>query len=309
MLEKRKQEMKEVLFQIHPSNELPLILKDSSLSKDRDSLTLIAGNEYFIELTPFKQSVTSNFKSMTQEDRHCLLSNEVSPQSKLKVYAKQNCRFVCKVHKALENCGCIAWDFPINITEPIEECDVFGRTCFYNSMKEPIDDDRNQCQQCRDDCEFITYHKTHVTTKEKYLYNSIETQFYPNLQQVTHVNSKEPCTPKYLCEYLIDVNNTIEALTWYEELEDTLDELDGRPKRSIMSKKRRANSFLREHIVVHIDFASSKVEMNVLDARWSFMDRIAKLGGTLGMCTQITGGTLLTIIHLLVLIIKACFNY
>ena len=38
------------------------------------------------------------------------------------------------------------------------------------------------------------------------------------------------------------------------------------------------------------------------------MDRIAKLGGTLGLCANITGGTILTMIHLLVLIIKVCFN-
>ena len=112
-----------------------------------------------------------------------------------------------------------------------------------------------------------------------------------------------------MCEYLIDGNSTIEALTWYEELKDISDEMDGKPKSSIRAKKIRANSFLREHIVVHIDFASSKVEMNILDARWTFMDRIAKLGGTLGLCAQITGGTLLTMIHLFVLIIKACLKY
>ena len=43
------------------------------------------------------------------------------------------------------------------------------------------------------------------------------------------------------------------------------------------------------------------------------MDRIAKLGGTLGLCANITGGTILTMIHLLVLIIKVsfkcCFKY
>ena len=71
----------------------------------------------------------------------------------------------------------------------------------------------------------------------------------------------------------------------------------------------RARQFLQDHVVVHVSFASSEVKMNVLDARYTFYDKIAKLGGTLGLCAQLTGGTLLTIIHLIDLIVKVGSKY
>ena len=100
--------------------------------------------------------------------------------------------------------------------------------------------------------------------------------------------------------------STLDPLTWYEEIKNFNDDIEGNKKKEF--KKQTARKFLADHIVIHINFATSKVEMNILDARWTLMDRIAKLGGTLGLCAQITGGTFLTMIHLLVLIIKACFN-
>ena len=105
----------------------------------------------------------------------------------------------------------------------------------------------------------------------------------------------------------MDQNHTIEPLTWYEQLRDFRYEMEGKPKNNF--RKVKARPLLKDHVVVHVSFTSSKVEMNVLDARYSFYDKIAKLGGTLGLCTQMTGGSFLTIIHLIVLIIKVCITY
>ena len=77
----------------------------------KDSITLEAGNEYFIELTPIGQSVTSQFKTMGYKDRRCRLSNETLASSTLKMYNKQNCIYECMVHYAMEKCACTAWDF------------------------------------------------------------------------------------------------------------------------------------------------------------------------------------------------------
>ena len=293
----RQEEMEKVFLKIHPTNELPQFLPDGWKQKDTESLSLVAGHEYFIEITPIGQSVTSHFKSMKYEDRDCYLSNEKSELSVLKNYSQQNCRYECKVNFATEKCGCIPWDFPLkpkNLTG--YECDVFGRTCFFNAIKQFIATEETICLHCKDDCEYMHYHKTQIKEKE-INYNNF--------------NPYSNCNPDYFCEYLLDANNTIEPLTWYEEYKDFIDLANGKEKKDIFSaetKKQKAQGLLRDHIVVHIDFASSKVETNVLDARWTFMDRIANLGGTLGLCANITGGTILTMIHLLVLIIKVCFN-
>ena len=61
--------------------------------------------------------------------------------------------------------------------------------------------------------------------------------------------------------------------------------------------------------IVHVNFASSSVEMNKLDARYSVYTKIANLGGSLGLYVQITGASVLTMLHLVVLIAKACANF
>ena len=68
------------------------------------------------------------------------------------------------------------------------------------------------------------------------------------------------------------------------------------------------SNFLYDHIVVHIKFASAKIDVNELGLRYTFYDRLAKLGGALGLCCQMTGASLLTMIHLFVLITKAFWN-
>ena len=77
--------MREIYFQIHPSNELPQIQKDSGQHAEIDSILLSAGNEYFIEITPHGQTITSQFREMSYNDRNCLVSTEISNTSRLKV--------------------------------------------------------------------------------------------------------------------------------------------------------------------------------------------------------------------------------
>ena len=66
---------------------------------------------------------------------------------------------------------------------------------------------------------------------------------------------------------------------------------------------------MADHIIVHVNFASPEVEWNILDARYSFYDQISNLGGTIGLCEQITGASLLTVIHLMVLLIKSVVRH
>ena len=141
----------------------------------------------------------------------------------------------------------------------------------------------------------MKYHKTKVIERD-----SFDWKIYTN---------SDPCRPDYLCQYFLDANNTVEPLTWYEQLKDVTDKMQGNQDTVDRLRKSRAQRILKaDFTVVHVTFASTTVEMNVLDTRYTLNDRIAKLGGTLGLCTQITGATFLTVIHLLVLIIKACFN-
>ena len=75
--------------------------------------------------------------------------------------------------------------------------------------------------------------------------------------------------------------------------------------------KRKRDNFekrLDQMIIVHVTFASQKVEMNVMDARYTFSDKLGKFGGTIGLGAQVTGATFLALIHLVVLLFKAIFR-
>ena len=94
----------------------------------------------------------------------------------------------------------------------------------------------------------------------------------------------------------------MEPLTWFEQLaEDNV-------YRYIRPKIKYAKEHLGDHIIVHLSFPFDHVTKNTLDARYSIYTMIANLGGTLGLYVQITGASILTIIHLLVLMVKALFG-
>ena len=162
----RRKEMQTIDFQIHSPYDLPHILKDYSLAKDTYSLKLKYGHEYLVELTPFGQKVTNQFKKLSFEERKCLLKDEVRKGTSLKAYTKQNCRYGCKVRYAGFKCDCIPWDFPLNISDSLEECDIFGRTCFYNAIKYFMTVKEDLCPHCIDACEGVTYHKSKVIEKK-----------------------------------------------------------------------------------------------------------------------------------------------
>lgn len=283
--------MEKVNFQIHPTNELPQMLNDYSMSTEArmGSLVLKKGHEYFIEVRPTGQTVSKDFKSMNYEDRNCVLSNELQVNSTLKKYFKQNCKYECRVNIAKEKCKCIPWDFPLKTTDDAIECDIFGRTCFSNAIKKTTNE--NSCSHCKDTCEYMEYPKTKVKWKEREYIESFENW------------------PKYLHEYLLDANGTIEPLTWFEEFRDSFDKMEGEEKTSMQSKKDGIGRRMKQMIIVHVSFASQRVEMNFMDTRYTLSDRLGNLGGTIGIGEQVTGASFLTLIHLVVLLFKAIFRW
>lgn len=281
----RKDEMKTIQMQIHSQKELPRFLKDSRLDLELDSMTMFKGYEYTIELTPFGQSITDEARAINSKERGCLLPDEIPPMSALKLYARDNCLFECQVNYAVKNCYCIPWDFSLNVTGRFEECDIFGRTCFMNALRKFVTIKENPCPQCVDACEFVRYPKTKITEKgNKFIFDFLDP--LTNQCKLT----------KDFCEYFQDLNGTIEHKTWYQQLTN------------LTASSGKIERFLLDHIVVHIIFTSGKMEMDVLDVRYTFYDRLSKLGGTLGLCSQITGASFLTMIHLFVLFIKAIWR-
>ena len=64
---------------------------------------------------------------------------------------------------ATEICKCIPWDFIQK--SKVNECDVFGRTCFYNTMKNLTKGLQNFCKHCVKECDYIKFNKQIIKDK------------------------------------------------------------------------------------------------------------------------------------------------
>ena len=133
-----KNDRAEIQLKVHSPNVLANFFEVST------SLKLKSGFEYFIDVSPHAVKTTDSFKEMGFNQRKCKLSNEIPDESILKQYTMKNCRYECNIKKAETLCHCIPWDF-IHNTQA-KECDLFGRTCFYNAMEKLTNS--NQCKDC-----------------------------------------------------------------------------------------------------------------------------------------------------------------
>ena len=156
---KRKPDAKlsSIQFQIHQAKDIPKLVTESNFDESSTMIELEKEYEYFIDITPHGQISTENFRSLNQDQRKCLLEREVSKDSIFKIYTQNNCKYECYVGMAQENCGCIPWDFLHN--ERTKECDVFGRTCFFNSMKLISQSPEENCKHCLKECDYVIFDK------------------------------------------------------------------------------------------------------------------------------------------------------
>ena len=86
-------------------------LQESNFNKYLTSITLKAGMEYTIDVTPTGQFSSERFKALNIEQRKCQLERDNLQNSIFKVYTENNCRYDCLVKVAKELCQCIPWDF------------------------------------------------------------------------------------------------------------------------------------------------------------------------------------------------------
>ena len=133
---------KELKMQLHQHIEFPNMLKSFDYDEFIIPLSLKSNHEYVIRVRPYGRRSSENLKDRSIEQRNCRLGNEIMEGSIFKLYTENNCRYECHIKLALERCKCASWDFMHNSDE--KECDVFGRTCFYQTMKNLAQDSNDQ---------------------------------------------------------------------------------------------------------------------------------------------------------------------
>ena len=106
-----------------------------------------------------------------------------------------------------------------------------------------------------------------------------------------------------LCEYFMDINNTLSHSLLKEALLPTeYSEYSG--DRSHSSYSKIARHFMNSTIIVKLHYKSSEVEMNKLDVRTTMTDKIANFGGTFGIWAELTGCSLLGMMNLIIISVK-----
>ena len=152
-----------IQMQVHQGKDFPQILYGSDQDLDQRSITLKPGFEYKIELYPVGQITTADFDNMSKEKRGCRLKHETHEKATHSIYTKANCIYDCHVQMAYETCKCVPWDFTNKIANA-KECDIFGRTCFFNKIAAMTHGSNYSCSHCENECEWIRYGRKIIDT-------------------------------------------------------------------------------------------------------------------------------------------------
>ena len=105
-----------------------------------------------------------------------------------------------------------------------------------------------------------------------------------------HRSSLKCSGSKSLCDYLLDTNHTLMKTSLKN------------PTKWNISKQ--AEHMIKNMIIVHMEFPSSKVDMTILESIFTWSDQIATFGGIFGIWAELTGFSFLGIINILLIIMK-----
>ena len=249
------------------------------------------GNEYFIDVTPNGQRSTDGFRNLDFDQRECHLENEVTESSIFKIYTKNNCKYECYVKLANDICKCVPWDFMHNM-KISKECDIFGRTCFFNSMENLTQSPENLCNHCIQECDYIKYHRE-IVTQDKIIKGGLTyVNFLKNIQ-----NGK--CFGfKALCDLILDTNNTFND----QALKNAIKAMgqDTTAYRTVLEQ-------FKDIIIVHLRFMQPNIDL--INPKYTGQDRFANFGGKFGIFAQLTGASFLGLVNLCILIIKLFITF
>ena len=148
-----------IQLQIHEGKGFPQILHGINQDEDQRSISLKPGHEYVIKLYPYGQVSTKDVQKMSLDKRECRLSHETLEGASHPIYTKDSCLFDCHVEIAFKACKCVPWDFAHGFKDS-KECDVFGRSCFFNHIENLTHMNEKPCDHCTEECDWIRYRRT-----------------------------------------------------------------------------------------------------------------------------------------------------
>ena len=288
-------------MQIHQPEDFANILTGAYYTKNTESIHLKRNHEYYIDILPVGQRSSEALKNLDIESRNCLLKEEVPSNSILKQYSQSNSKYECYVGIAQNMCRCLPWDFLHNDNFFEQECDVFGRTCFFHALENLTTSAEDVCPHCKEACDF-THYKKFITSDHDYSMS----RYIVHTDISSLITRYKTPFPKYFSKpfgYLVgnfiqeneftslDIENLIMATDTIFESKDTLEEY---------AKLDIKNSM----IVIHLRFL--KPQIHYVDVTYSTWDKFANFGGNFGIFAEITGCTFLGMLNFIILVVKLC---
>ena len=290
---KPKVKTSEIYLQIHHPKELAKFHLEDTYNIHNAPLKLMNEKAYLIDVTPTGTIASERFKGRNVKDRNCFTKTDKWPASKsFKMYDQNNCKYECLVKLAQDLCKCIPWDF-IDFGSRLPECDVFGRTCFFEGIKNLTRSRKNMCPHCLEDCQYTKYEMIFLPLPD---FRIAEPPQCPNSQLIKE--GKNWINSKYeeLDDILMDTNNTITELDLKKAFNDLFLGTCDDPIRGRLADK------YMDLIMVQIRFRTPKIISK--DTKYALIDKLAALGGNYGIFAELTGCSLLGFLNVIILSMK-----
>ena len=85
------------------------------------SFRIPLGHTTTVYITPKATIIDDDGKELTEDQRHCRLSEDIKDLKLYQVYTKEACLLECQLLFAFKRCGCYPWNYP-----PISKVSVFS---------------------------------------------------------------------------------------------------------------------------------------------------------------------------------------
>ena len=249
--------------------------KDRFFDQKTSLYKLRPGYHTTIHVIPKILKTTTYFNDLHLNARNCRLPHETSEFQLLKEYSQKGCELECAVKKATSFCQCLPWQYPNNFTSlPI--CDMFGGYCFDQIMSNIIY--YKMCKSnCLEDCQHTSLAIWHSTIP-------LETQ--------------DIC--KNGAYFDIFFNENFQKLFAFDSYKMLLQKQSTLDLATSLSNGSLCTMYIKKYVAfVSIESPTKSVTNSHLDQRKFFIDKVATIGGTLGVCA---GMSVLSMVEVLVFV-------
>ena len=234
------------------------------------------GKQTIFSVKPMEVKPSAALKDLAIHERHCRFPYEtVSAVERFKIYTQTACEFECKVIIAESICQCTPWFVPShpNPDQHLPMCDFLGNGCFNKVFAKGH---RCSCLPTCHDIQFSVNERINDISVEEVCKNKFAIE--SKLSQTLRMHFHGMITKLHHIESLLAINETL--------LERETQDIS-----YVFCKNLVSNSLAK----VSVRFENNKYIKTITDRKVSFTDKLATIGGTLGL---FTGMSILSMIEM-----------